>query len=67
MHPLIAYDLATLRIAEAHQLAERERRFRIADDLDDATLRVRFPGRAPSPEVPARRTLAGLAPDRLSR
>lgn len=67
MHPLVAYDLAKLRISEAHQLAERERRFRIADDLDDATLGVRFPGRAPLRSLGVRPAISGLAPDGLSR
>jgi hypothetical protein len=32
MHPLIAYDLAMLKIAESHRQAERERRGRIVDE-----------------------------------
>ncbi|HEU4673493.1 MAG TPA: hypothetical protein VFS32_11390 [Candidatus Limnocylindrales bacterium] len=67
MHPLVAYDLAKLRIAEAHQLAERERRLRIADDLDDATARVRFPGRTSFPGGGIRPVLPGLSADGLSR
>lgn len=47
MHPLIAFDLALLRIDESHLQAERERRLRTDDDMDDATRRVSLARRRP--------------------
>ena len=35
MHPVIAYELAKIRIEEAQALAERERRVRLAGDGSD--------------------------------
>ncbi len=67
MHVLVAYDRATLRISEARPLTERERRVRIADDLDDAVARVRFPGRRSLPPAGTRPGIPALSTDGLSR
>lgn len=64
MHPLVAYDLAKIKIDESHRQAERERRFRMAVEANRDAEGARYPDAGSRISVRARLatalTLGGL-------
>ncbi len=58
MHPIVAYDLAKLKIEESHRQAALERRYRMAIETNDDAAGIRMPEARRTTTVRAR--LAGV-------
>jgi hypothetical protein len=43
MHPIVAYDLAKLKIEESHRQAALERRYRMAIEANEDAAGIRMP------------------------